>query len=306
MRQLEKARKGTVKMRSIYVVGSLNMDMTVTAQRMPAMGETITGSGFSTAHGGKGANQAVAAARLGGRVKMCGCVGEDGFGEALTASLAREGIDTDFVEKIAGISTGVAVITVVNGDNSIVVSKGANARVTAAQVRGFLDSAQSGDILLVQLETDFEAVREALSLAADKEMLRVVNPAPSVLNAAELCSLADIMIPNETELFAMTETQDIGAGLEKIASLGARTAIATLGSKGCAYFEGGAVAYKSCPPAKAVDTTGAGDTFCGALCAELSRGAALEAAIDFALRAATLSVTRAGAQPSIPRLDELK
>lgn len=292
-------------MKSIYIIGSLNMDMTVKAQRLPVIGESLVGSSFVTAHGGKGANQAVAAARLGSNVKMCGCVGKDSFGKELKGSLADEGINTDFVFD-ADISTGVAVITVVNGNNAIVVDPGANGKVTAQQALSFLSDAKKGDILLVQLETDFDAVKKALSFAKEKGMLVVVNPAPAHKRAAELCEYSDCFIPNETELEAITGTSDTENGLNILKDMGTKIPAVTLGGEGCAYLLDGKIIYKKCEKVVTVDTTGAGDTFCGGLCTGLSEDKSFEEAVELALKAATLSVTRRGAQPSIPYRNEIK
>lgn len=288
----------------IFVIGSMNMDMTVESSRMPAMGETITGGNFVTAHGGKGANQAVAAARLGGKVGMCACIGRDSFGNELKSSLDDEGIDTSFVLE-CGEATGVAVITIINSDNTIIVARGANACVSRKQAEEFLKDAKPGDILLVQLETDFDTVEFALSLAKEKGMTTVVNPAPADANAMRMCRYADIIIPNETELSVMTGTGDVEEGLLRMKEAGARIPAATLGSKGCAVYIDGRTEYIPSPKVAAVDTTGAGDTFCGALCASISNGLELMDGFRFAVKAASVSVTKRGAQPSIPYIKDV-
>ena len=174
----------------------MNMDMTVVASRFPELGETVNGQSFSTAYGGKGANQAVAAARLGANVKMCACKGKDVYGEELKKALENDGVNTDFVYE-SGSSTGVAVITLVDGDNTIIVAKGANADVSIKQAELFLKNAKLGDILLAQLETDFETVEYALKTAKINKMITVLNPAPADALSSSLCEYCDYIIPNE-------------------------------------------------------------------------------------------------------------
>ena len=292
-------------MSDIYVLGSMNMDMTVVSPRFPKLGETINGMSFSTAHGGKGANQAVAAARLGAKVNMCACIGKDVYGKELKDALDDEGINTDYVLE-SGSSTGVAFITLVDGDNTIIVAKGANADVSLKQADLFLGTAKRGDILLVQLETDFDTVSHALQLAKSKGMVTVLNPAPADSESYRLCEYCDYVIPNETELKTITGSDSIEYSLKMINEKYGCVPIATLGSQGCAYYNGNSVEFIACEKVTAVDTTGAGDTFCGAFCTSLANAEPVDDCLKFALKCATLSVTRKGAQPSIPYLDEIK
>ena len=292
-------------MSDIYVLGSMNMDMTVVSPRFPVLGETINGQSFSTAHGGKGANQAVAAARLGANVNMCACIGKDVYGKELKNALDDEGINTEYVLE-TGSSTGVAFITLVDGDNTIIVVKGANANVTCSQADEFLVNAKEGDVLLVQLETDFETVEYALKLAKSKDMISVLNPAPADSDSYRLCEYCDYVIPNETELKTITGSDDIAVSLKTIKEKYGCIPVATLGSQGCAYYSDDSVKYLPCEKVRAVDTTGAGDTFCGAFCTALSEGKPIAECLNFALKCATLSVTRKGAQPSIPYINEIK
>lgn len=291
-------------MSDIYIIGSMNMDLVVNASRFPVQGESLVGDTFATAHGGKGANQAVAATRLGGRVKMCATVGKDAFGRELKDSLTAEGMNTEAVLETEN-STGVALITVAGGDNHIVVVPGANGDMTVERALAFIDGACAGDVLLVQLETDFEAVKMAVKTAKQKGMVTMVNPAPANQRAGELCEISDYMIPNETELFAVAGTEDPAVGLRILYEKGVKMPIATLGAQGCAYYDGVSVQFVPCPKAKAVDTTGAGDTFCGALAQGIAADVPFEAALRRALQAASLSVTRKGAQPSIPYANEI-
>ena len=292
-------------MSDIYVLGSMNMDMTVVSPRFPELGETINGMSFSTAHGGKGANQAVAAARLGAKVNMCACIGKDVYGKELKDALDDEGINTDYVLE-SDSSTGVAFITLVDGDNTIIVAKGANADVSLKQADLFLGTAKCGDILLVQLETDFDTVSHALQLAKSKGMVTVLNPAPADSESYRLCEYCDYVIPNETELKTITGSDSIEYSLKMINEKYGCVPIATLGSQGCAYYNGNSVEFIACEKVTAVDTTGAGDTFCGAFCTSLANAEPVDNCLKFALKCATLSVTRKGAQPSIPYLDEIK
>ena len=292
-------------MSDIYVIGRMNMDMTVVASRFPELGETVNGQSFSTAYGGKGANQAVAAARLGANVKMCACTGKDVYGEELKKALENDGVNTDFVYE-SGSSTGVAVITLVDGDNTIIVAKGANADVSIKQAELFLKNAKPGDILLAQLETDFETVEYALKTAKINKMITVLNPAPADALSSSLCEYCDYIIPNETELKTITSNADIDFSLKLIKEKYGCVPIVTLGSEGCAYYSENGVNHLPCSKVKAVDTTGAGDTFCGAFCAALSKGSQIEDCLKFALKCATLSVTRKGAQPSLPYLSEIE
>ncbi|MBR4241807.1 MAG: ribokinase [Eubacterium sp.] len=291
-------------MSDIYVLGSMNMDMTVVSPRFPELGETINGYSFSTAHGGKGANQAVAAARLGAKVNMCACIGKDANGNELKNALNDEGINTDYVFE-SDCATGAAVITLVDGDNTIIVAKGANAEVSIHQAVFFLKDSKPGDILLTQLETDFETVKFALQTAKNKKMITVLNPAPADSDSSLLCEYCDYIIPNETELRTISASEDIDYSLKLIKDKFGCFPIATLGSQGCAFYSENGVKYLPCEKVKAVDTTGAGDTFCGAFCTALSNGWQTEDCLKFALKCATISVTRKGAQPSIPYLKEI-
>ena len=187
-------------MKKIFVVGSINTDLVISSPYMPESGETLTGSNFFTAHGGKGANQAVAAARLGGNVVMCGCVGNDSFGVDALKSLQKEGIDVSHIRKIEGVSTGTAVIIVINGDNRIILDKGANAYLSKADIDGVLIDAQEGDIYLIQLENPIEIIGYGLMKAKEKGLKVILNPAPANKEIEKYLQFCDIITPNETEL----------------------------------------------------------------------------------------------------------
>ena len=284
-------------MKKIFVAGSLNMDLVINSPYCPQAGETITGSGFLTNCGGKGANQAAACGKLGGRVRMAGCVGSDAFGEELIARLTSYGVQTDAIRRVEGPS-GIAVILVVGGDNRIILDRGANAALSPADLDRLLDEAEPGDIFLTQLETPLEVVGYGLKKAKEKGLLTILNPAPADPAVSAWFSAVDIITPNESEL-------EILGGAEKLLGQGIRQIILTQGGKGQALIDAAGRREFSCPKVKPVDTTAAGDTFCGGLAVELANGASIPEAMIFAGLAASLSVTRKGAQQSIPTREEV-
>lgn len=291
-------------MRRVYIIGSINTDLVIGAQRLPRMGETVHGTDFFINAGGKGANQAVAAAKLGADVRFCARVGADLFGRDLRAGLERQGVDTRFVREAAGCSSGVALITVVDGNNCIVLSAGANAALGKDAAAECLAEAEKGDILLLQMEISPETVLYALREGKRRGMTVLLNPAPAANVTDELIRACDVLIPNETEAMLLAEESGVAAAAEKL-SLRCPHVIVTAGEHGCLLAESGRVTPFSCPKVQTVDTTAAGDTFCGALAVRLARGDALTGAIGFALRAASLAVTRRGAQCSIPTEEEV-
>ena len=284
-------------MGKILVVGSINTDLVIKAPYMPQKGETLAGGGFFTARGGKGANQAVAAARLGGQVYMCGCVGDDAFGQEALSSLKVAGVDVSCVRVVEKTPTGTAVIVVVDGDNQIILDKGANERLTEADIDKALEKASAGDIYLTQLENPIAVVGYGLQKAKEKGMLVILNPAPASKEIAPYLPYCDMVIPNETEM-------EILGG--KALRLSVETVIQTLGAQGYSICAKEGEKTYPCIKVKVVDTTAAGDTFCGGMCAKLSQGAALEEAAAFGSRAASIACTRQGAQPSIPTKEEVE
>ncbi|WP_213300190.1 ribokinase [Paraburkholderia sacchari] len=306
------------------VVGSLNMDLVARAPRLPRPGETLAGSAFTQVAGGKGGNQAVAAARLGAQVAMVGCVGADANGELLRAGLLAEGIDCGALDTAPEAPTGVALIVVDDASqNAIVIVAGSNAAVTPASLTRHEAALAAADVVVCQLETPPDAVHAALAAARRLGKITILNPAPATgpLPAAWL-PLIDYLVPNELEAATLTglplaTPEDAARAAQALRRAGARNVLVTLGEQGvCALLGDGApdAADPACPPAPAhwaapkvaaVDTTAAGDTFIGALAARLAAGETPEQAIEFALRAASISVTRAGAQPSIPSLEEM-
>jgi len=292
----------------LTVVGSLNTDLVIKAPRLPEVGETVTGGEFSTYPGGKGANQAVAAARLGASVAMVGAVGPDDFGRQLREGLTRDGIDTAHVTVIPQTPSGVALITVdPRGQNTIVVASGANWKVTPAHVDAARESIARSRVLLAQLEIPLECVVRAAELAHEAGCRVVLDPAPAPREPLpeRLLRLVDVINPNEVEARALTgisagDEQGARRAAEMLIALGCRNAVIKLGSRG-AFVAGGEI-RRMLPaiPVEAVDTTAAGDAFAAALGVALAGGADLLAAATLANVAGAISVTRMGAQPSLP------
>lgn len=285
-------------MKKIFVVGSLNSDLVIHAPYMPVGGETLMGSDFATNNGGKGANQACACAKLGGEIYMCGCVGNDDFGQSLINSLSNDGVHTDFIRKIDKIPTGVAVIVVTEGENRIILDSGANAQLTENDIDKMLELASEGDIYLTQLENPISVIGYGLKKAKEKGLLVVLNPAPASIEIKEYLQYVDIITPNETE-------REILGGLDGLLGYGIDTIITTLGGKGYEIYKDGKATIYPCIDVKVVDTTAAGDTACGGLCAMLSKGESLENAMAFGSKAASIACSRHGAQKSIPTYDEV-
>ncbi len=292
----------------VYIVGSLNMDLVIRVQRIPEAGETLTGEGFMTNPGGKGANQAVAAAKLGAEAYMVGCVGRE-FGDELLASLTKYGVRTQYVRRAEEVSSGIAVIVVAGGDNRIMLDAGANKLPDRALIDGALQGASAGDYLLLQLEIPMPAIEYALKCAREKGMITVLNPAPAASLSKEVLSLCDWFTPNQTEAQFYTgiypkDEESIRACAAKLGELGVKNVLITLGTDGSACVSGGKFYRTAAVPAKAVDTTAAGDTYVGAFVTRLSEGADIERAMRFASTASSVTVTRRGAQQSIPTREE--
>lgn len=298
-----------MKSRKILVIGSSNTDMTVKTDRLPAPGETVLGGVFTMGHGGKGANQAVAAKRLGGDVSFVCKVGKDLFGENSVQNYDREGIDTSHII-YSDKPSGVALINVdAEAENSISVASGANMDFTPEDIRRTGDVIRESGILLLQLEIPVGTVLEAARTASEAGTFVVLNPAPACDLPEELYRHVSLMIPNETEASQMSgiQVRDLDtaeAAARVLVGRGAGNVIITLGARGALiYGKDGAVHIPS-RKVEAVDTTAAGDTFCGALCVALSEGRSLQQAAVFASAASSIAVTRSGAQESIPQRDE--
>ncbi len=295
----------------IIVVGSINVDYVMRVPSLPRPGETLSGSGFDVLGGGKGANQGLAAARLGGDVSFVGCIGNDDGGARLKAVLKDAGADVANIRSVAGESTGAALIFVDDsGENCIGVNAGANAALSADDIQGAEREFAAAEFLLVQLETPIATVRAALTLARQQGLTCVLNPAPAAALDEELLALVDVITPNETEAETLTGIAVTDeASAQRAASLlherGIGTVIITMGSAGAMLSGGKQTVLVPAPSVDVVDTTAAGDTFNGAMVAALARGESMIEAVAFGNRAAAISVTRFGAQPSIPTLAEL-
>jgi len=292
-------------MGQITVIGSLNMDMTVNTPRMPGIGETILGSGFQTVPGGKGANQAVAIARLGGTVSMAGCIGDDSFGQALIQNLAANGVDTSGIDRVPGSPTGVAVITVCGGDNTIIVDPGANGQMQPDRVDALESLISESEMLVLQLEIPLEGAKRAMELAKKHRVKVLLNPAPAVPLKKEILELADIITPNESECEILTgmpirSVGDAEKAAMELKRLGANTVIVTLGENGAILLDQRKFLHVPARKVQAVDTTAAGDSFTGALAYAVTKGMPLEESVHFAGIAASITVTRRGAQASMP------
>ena len=298
----------------IVVVGSANMDMVISAADFPQPGETLTGYGFMTNHGGKGANQAVAAARLGANVSFVGKVGDDDFGRATVEMMRKEGIDVSALTITKDAPTGVALITTIpNGENTIVIEPGANAKLTPEDIENAKDIFSQAAIVLMQLETPVATLTKVAAIAKQQGALVVLNPAPAPTAPLpkELLQNVDLLIPNETEASAMSgvavETEaDIPTAMERLQTLGKQHIIVTLGSKGACTCIDGELLLVPSRKVEAVDTTAAGDTFCGALCTALLQNKKMPEAMLYGCKAAAVSVTRRGAQMSMPYKDEVE
>lgn len=286
-------------MSRVVVVGSINVDLVVVADHLPRPGETVLGGRFARHFGGKGANQAVAAARAGASVLMVGAVGRDVDGVASLAALSAEGIDVSRVRRVDA-PTGVAIIAVgAAGQNQIVVASGANAEVTAADAT-LADLPPGPGVLLTCLEIPMPSVVAAVAAATRIGLQAVVNPAPAQRLPAELLAHAPVLTPNRDELLATTGATDLEAGLRSLADAGAGSVAVTLGSSGALLAEGARRVDVPARQVNVVDATGAGDTFSGVLAAWIADGRSLEEAVRAANAAAALSVTRPGARGGMP------
>ncbi|PVX33602.1 ribokinase [Janthinobacterium sp. 78] len=301
----------------IVVIGSINMDLVLRVPRMPLPGETLTGGAFRTIPGGKGANQAVACARLSGKVAaggqqvaMVGCVGDDAFGATLRAALVGDGIIDSHITTLPGVASGIASILVDdNGQNSIVIAGGANDLLSPAHIDAAKELIDQADIVVLQLETPMATVVHAIKLARSLGKTVVLNPAPAASLPEGVLELVDYLIPNEIEAAMLAGVSPDGADVQALAAalqkLGSDNVIITLGSKGVhAALYGGDFTFPA-EVVQAVDTTAAGDTFIGGFVAGLASGMDEAEAIQQGQRAAAWSVTKPGAQTSIPHLHEL-
>lgn len=299
----------------LVVIGSANRDLVVRTERIPRPGETVLGGAFVMVPGGKGANQAVAAARLGARVQFVGRVGQDAFGDALLAGMTAAGIETQHALRDAEQPTGVALIGVdTEGQNAIIVAPGANHCVSVEDIDAARESIAAAEAVVIQLEIPQETVAHAVAVARSVGTRVLLNPAPvrhtNPLPDALLCQV-DVLTPNEHEAASLlgresAEGQDWEEVAVSLRAKGVNTVVITLGAEGCLLASAEGMQSVPALPVTPVDTTAAGDCFTGALAVALAEGQSLEAAAVFATRAAALSVTRLGAQPSLPTRAEVE
>ncbi|THE11930.1 ribokinase [Bacillus timonensis] len=295
----------------IVVVGSLNVDMVVSVKQRPEWGETVLGNSFFTGNGGKGGNQAYAAANLGASVAMLGCVGEDIFGEQLLKGLKEVGVDTSPIAKIPGVSSGVAVISVnEDGENSIIVSPGANDHVTPEYVRKHEQLIREAKLVMMQLEIPLETVIEVANIAHTYNVPVMLDPAPARTLPNELYKKVTYLVPNESELGIVADAKISDAESAKMAGTkllkkGVDTVFAKLGGKGVVVLRDNETSFVSPLTVSVVDTTAAGDAFAGALATALVSGKNLQEATEFANAVGALTVTKKGAQASMPTLEDV-
>ena len=297
----------------IVVVGSLNMDLVVQAPRIPKPGETILGAGeLQMIPGGKGANQACGASRLGADVAMVGRVGDDAFGEALIHNLNKTKVNTSLITRDADAATGIALIVVDDsGQNSIVISSGANGRVSDEDVDRGEDLIRSTDVLLLQLEIPLNAVIRAAELARLHGAITVLNPAPAQPLPTELLPLIDVLIPNETEAAILSgcesnTDEEIRQAATALRKSGVKTIIMTMGSRGALLITENVFSHFPTFPIDPVDTTAAGDAFVASFSVALAEGRSLQEAVRYGNAAGALACTKLGAQPSLPNRSALK
>jgi len=288
-------------MSKILVVGSINMDLVVRVPHAPVPGETVLGGDFETFAGGKGANQAVAAARMGGEVIMVGRVGNDNFGDTLIQGLVDDNIKTTHVIKDMEAATGIAMIAVAaDGENLIVVASGANYQVNTEDVNNTRPLMREMDLLLMQLECPMEVVIAAANLAKAYDVPVVLNPAPAQPLPKALLENVDVLTPNENELALLADEEDIEKAIRKVLDMGVKNLVVTLGANGARVITEEIDQHLPAHEITAVDTTAAGDAFNGALSVALAEGKPLIEAVRYGMAAGALAATKRGAQPSLP------
>ncbi len=299
-------------MKKIVVIGSLNMDFVIETPHMPKAGETVQGRSVSQVPGGKGANQAYAAGKLGGDVRMIGAVGDDAPGKTLKNNLGRVGVATEGIITVPGETTGQAFITVdVSGENSIVIIPGTNACVTRELIQSSIRYIQESDIVIMQLEIPIDTVEYVKDLAVSLGKVVILDPAPARADLPDsFWKGVDYIKPNETELAILTGRQigsreEIEAGARQMLEKGVKNVIVTLGGEGCLLVSNEVTTWFSTKKVQAVDTTAAGDCFTAAFALALSKGKTCEEAIRFGQSASAIAVTRKGAQTSIPSPEEV-
>ena len=296
----------------IAVVGSSNMDLVVKSARIPAVGETILGGDFIMAPGGKGANQAVAAAKLGAEVYFIAKLGDDIFGQQSLSNFKKEGVNTTYVAQTKEAPSGVALIMVdEKGNNSIVVAPGANHKLSPEDVEQAASDIASSGAVVAQLEVPLETIECAAQLANRSEVPFILDPAPAQKLSAELLKMVDVLTPNETEAqiltgMEVTDEESARTASEKLLSSGVKTVILTMGEQGFLLADTEKTEFVTARKVQAVDSTAAGDAFTGSLAVGVAEGKTVSEAASFANYVAALSVTKMGAQPSMPTLQEVQ
>ncbi len=295
----------------VCVVGSANVDLTFRTPRLPKAGETLSGHSLHVGMGGKGANQAVAAARLGAKVTFVSCVGKDSFGVDAIRQYEREGIDTAFVRRDSNLPTGTAAIMVDDdAENCIVIVAGANSALTAADVRRASVAIQQADAVLCQLETPLDATIEAFRIARGAGKLTVLTPAPVIELPGELLRLCDVCVPNRTEIEflvgrAISNHEEAIRAAQSLMSWGVKSVALTMGGEGALVADANGAVHIPIVRVQAVDTTGAGDAFTAALAVSLAEGQSIHDAARRASRVAAITVTRLGTQTAFPQRAEV-
>lgn len=304
----------------VLIIGSSNIDLNIYSKRFPNPGETVTGGTFRQFLGGKGANQAVASVRTGAKTIFIGKIGIDLFGDQMVSRLTDEGINMDYVIRDPHNRSGVAFILIdENGENMISVAPGANFKLSTKDIRSKIEIIKNASSMVVQMEIPIETIQEIFNIASEGNIIKILNPAPLKSIPIEVLNNVDILIPNEWELFRLhslldlknlTEkgTQKIIQAAKDISMVGIRYIITTLGNKGCLIFDGEEDEFFEvpAPKVKTIDTVGAGDCFIGVLASILSKGDTILNAVKFAAIAASIAVTRKGAQESMPYLNEIQ
>ncbi len=299
-------------MKSVIVFGSLNMDLTIQCERIPQQGETVEGSNFLSNPGGKGGNQAVAAAKFGASTKMIACVGQDVFGQKLLNVLEEYKVDCQSVKISKSGQTGVAVITCHEGDNRIILSSGTNHELKAEDVKEVLYKvAKPGDLFVTQYECEQNTVLESLQIAKEMGMYTIFNPAPAKIIPTQYYTYIDLLVVNQTEAEFQTkifpqEEESCKEAIQSMRQMGAQQVIITLGSSGSIFNLGEELYQVPACQIEAVDTTAAGDTFIGVLAACLAEEKDLKESVQYATKAAALTITRYGAQQAIPYRKEIE
>jgi ribokinase len=290
----------------VFVVGSINQDFVLSVDRRPEPGETVTEAQLSKGNGGKGANQAAAAALLGASVAFLGRVGDDGFGEPLIEALADKGVDTGLIEASPGSSTGTAFITLTpDGENAITVAPGANRSLSVEDVDDASDAIGDAQVMVAQMEVPFEVVLRAVEVAARRGTRALVNLAPTREVPQKLLEKLDPLVVNEHEAAFLLGEKVEGvegalAAAPELLALGPKAVVITLGREGAVFSDGESTQHVTSPEVEVVDTTGAGDAFVGALAAKLAKDDSLQDAVAYAVRAGAAAVTREGAQGALP------